>query len=240
MITELLHYIYTFLEPKDLITARQINRQYYNVVTNPYLIKQFPSVMIKGKIYLKEEAYHKEALLQEIWKEDDIDLGWLVARITPLFKSKRSIVWCFVIDTAWDAAWNAVWNAASNAAWNAASNAAWDAARHAAMNAAWNAGWNTVWYTAWYAVKHSSNRLNTEIIEYIKELGILEPNKIGQKTFQIAECLALLSINEDLCQKTETILLEHNLLHLDLIIPNEKLQELQDNPWIQQYKTLYC
>ena len=43
MITELLHYTCTFLGPKDLITCRQINRQYYNVVTDPYLIKQFPS-----------------------------------------------------------------------------------------------------------------------------------------------------------------------------------------------------
>ena len=136
------------------------------------------------------------------------------------------------------AAWNAARYAAGSAAWNAANDAANDAAM-----AAWDANtfgifaWDAALIAARNAARSALVVTGDDIIKMVHVLGITDPQNVGDKCYQIAECKSLLAINKELCLTIMAITEKYNLSKS--ILPKEKLAELRDNPWIQQYVELY-
>ena len=118
------------------------------------------------------------------------------------------------------------WSLLTCAAWNAAGNAAWSAAGYAASKAGRDAARSALVVTG------------NDIIKLVQSLGITDTRNVGEKCYQIAECKSLLAINKELCLTIMAITEKYNLPK-SIQIPKEKLAELRDNPWIQQYVELY-
>ena len=148
-----------------------------------------------------------------------------------------SMSWCLLIHSAWSAAWKAAGDA-GYAAWNAAGYAAWNAAGDAAWYAVWGAAGNAVWGAAGNAAGSALVVTGDDIIKLVQSLGITDPQNVGDKCYQIAECKSLLAINKEFCLTIMAITEKYNLPK-SIQIPKEKLAELRDNPWIQQYVELY-
>ena len=93
-------------------------------------------------------------------------------------------------------------------------------------------------YAAWDAARSGLVVTGDDIIEMVHVLGITDPRNVGEKCYQIAECKSLLAINKEFCLTIMAITEKYNLPK-SIQIPKEKLAELRDNPWIQQYVELY-
>ena len=114
-------------------------------------------------------------------------------------------------------------NAAKNVAWYTTTRyVAWHAVRYAAKNAAWN--------RAMYdAGENDVTDLQSTTESYLKAMKLTEPNEIGKKSYQITECLMLLTIDQNVCYNIKAIVEQH-LNGIPHPIPNNMLT---DNPFIR-------
>ena len=238
---ELILHILYFMDPISVGQCRSVNKRLSRLAYDKVLLKKFPHVIVHREVYFQEEAYLSKGVFLELMKRNTNDISWLVRRTTAIMRECQmdSMSWSLLTYAANDAAWKAAWEAACAAryaAGYAAGSAAWSAARNAAWSAAWSAAGNAGYagYAAWNALVVTGD----DIIEMVHVLGITDPRNVGEKCYQIAECKSLLAINKEFCLTIMAITEKYNLPK-SIQIPKEKLAELRDNPWIQQYVELY-
>jgi hypothetical protein len=208
------------MEPISVGQCRSVNKHLLRLSYDKVLLRKFPHYVLNSEVYFKEEAYHSKELFLELMKRDTNDLEWLVPRTTSIIKECQmdSMSWALLTcarATGWDpATWDATWTAAQ------------DGAVYAAMYAAWETARNALAFT------------ENDIIKLVHVLGITDPQDVGDKFYQMAECKSLLVINKKLCLAIMAIAENYNLPK-SIQISKGKIELLRGNFWIQQYVELY-
>ena len=173
--------------------------------------------------------------------KDHNDVDYLIDLITPILRTLKinKHAWCILISTVQCAAGDTtlLFPTADVAAENSVREAEWyivaDIARTVSMKAAWNAEKYGVWLAAIYAAMRAVRIACYNLLAPIQwdDQGFIE----SKKSYQIIECLTLLSLDRKLCRKIQDIAKDFP----DCEIPEEKLRLLKDNLWIKQYTGLF-
>jgi hypothetical protein len=262
---EMIEHILTFVKDRDIGRCRQVNRRLYQIANDPHMVKRFPHITVDGSLYLKEQAYFTPTLRDRILTTTQTnDLEWLVSRTTPVFREvyhstkPNMTAWFIIMATAHNLAENIACQSAheprrgtyyvnpfnyyNEGDWAVAVDALtftyevsdfWSAFSIGTEDNVWSAANDNIMSVAHYYFDN--------IMDIINDLNLV-PLKIGSKCYQISECMMLLAINKSLIlsivkprAKMPTDSESYQSMLLDDI---DFFKNIEDNPWIKQYREL--
>lgn len=233
---ELLYTAFTYLDSYQLGRSCRTSYRWHAVGSDPHLLRKHP--LVDGKF--------KEKIVYDMITKDANDIEYLVGLSTPIFRSLKinKMTWCLIMDAArsiatyvathqTSVAWYNVWQTAGEAAEHAAKNAVWYAARYVASSTRARGTKYTAWYAAYEAARYAIN--STALVTYLNIWRNQNAKIIGTKSYQIVECLMLISMDTKFCRAVQEVAKDLP----DCELPEEKLDQLSSNPWIKQYVELF-
>jgi hypothetical protein len=170
------------------------------------------------------------------------DLDYLISRTTRVLSDRSNtfnksninkLTWCFNITACVWAVWDATGKAERNASWDAVVDAAFDAAR--SSDGGWDDAGHSPFENAWTATKVAAKALLLQFPARYYQLELNHTTDID-KTYQIAECMILVSMDKKYFRKIQTIV--RDLPECEGI-SQTTLDRLHNNPWIKQYVELF-
>lgn len=242
-----------YLNTYDIGSCRQVSRQLHRLCHDPLLLKIHQHIYVDGKIYLKEQAYTDPELLESILTNStENDLEWLVSRQTRIMHGISKMAWCLSFNVlpplrrAVGYAAKCFGESILDDTNQTVDRSDWCAAWYEAMHDSWDAiecmdvhDVEDDHATAERAVDDAAERAISAALQDGMAMRILskysKPKQLGEKIWQVYECLILLRLDQSFYREVETITVDNGLSDI-----NFNIYEMPpSNPWTTQYHELF-
>lgn len=223
-----------------------------DAMSQAHIRKQPDHHVIGNRAYLREQVYSSPELLLTLFRDDAIDVPWLVKGTTDIIRGSglNTVAWYILQCSAYFFANKVAEAAAKYVAKYPPLGSTWDAGGDAYVYNPGDYVWSDTGDAAGEAVeeivdykwletvggKFSCSELVTEadVKSYLLRLDLTCPADIGRHAYQIAQCLMLRKINREVCDKIDDLT---TMRFLDDI--TYQIDTIPMNPWIEQYHELY-